>query len=100
MKVNGHTLPVPQKPWEDLFDEVFFHTSRYFPERLIFLEKLAGKQYPDLHGFHASELNHAQRFVLAWMMRAKMDTRHLRQFLSVLQVFHNQRINNAFPTEC
>ena len=88
MRVNGHVLPAPNDPWGPFFEEIFFHTSRYFPTCLNELQKIAGKDGGRLHGFNAAELTDAQRFVLSWMMTSQLDQPHVEEVLKVLETFH------------
>lgn len=88
MRINGHTLPSPSEDWSPFFEEVFFHTSRYFPARLNDLQKIAGLEQCCLQDFHAGELTDAQRFVLSWMMTASLDEAHVKQVLQVMERFH------------
>lgn len=89
MRISGHLFPNPSHQWEPFFEEIFFHTSRYFSCRLKDLLEIAGKPCSKLYDFNAAELNAAQRFVLAWMMTDALDKAHARNLLSVLEIFHD-----------
>ena len=89
MRINGHVLPSPSEQWAPFFEEFFFHTSRYFPQRLCELQKIAGKECAQLYDFHAEELTNTQRFVLSWMMTTPVDRQNVESVLKVLERFHD-----------
>lgn len=88
MHVNGKLYPRPHPDWAAYSDELFFYTSRYFENIVARLQQISELDEVHLQGYHASELNNAQRFVLAWLLNMPMNSASAREVLHVLEIFH------------